>query len=130
MPPGLVDMLQIPGLGVAKIRQIHDTLKVDSVSELEEAAARRQPGEAAALRARRRAENILKGIRFLRQASAWRLSHHAAEEAEVLRAALSQLKGVRQAIVAGDVRRRTEVVRDVVIVLDAAMHRRPRCSRG
>jgi DNA polymerase (family 10) len=26
VPPGLVDMLQIPGLGVAKSRQIHDTL--------------------------------------------------------------------------------------------------------
>jgi hypothetical protein len=35
---GLVDMLQIPGLGVAKIRQIHDTLRIDSVAELEEAA--------------------------------------------------------------------------------------------
>ena len=116
VPPGLVDMLQIPGLGVAKIRQIHDTLKVDSVAELEAAAL---DGSLARLPrfGQKTAENILKGIRFLRQASAWRLSHHAAEEAEVLRAALSQLKGVRQAIVAGDVRRRAEVVRDVVIVL-------------
>ena len=32
VPPGLVDMLQIPGLGVAKIRQIHDTLKIDSIA--------------------------------------------------------------------------------------------------
>jgi len=104
VPPGLVDMLQIPGLGVAKIRQIHEALKIDSVAELEEAAV---DGSLARL----------PRIRFLRRASAWRLSHHAAEEAEVLRAALSQLKGVRQAIVAGDVRRRTEVVRDVVIVL-------------
>lgn len=116
VPPGLVDMLQIPGLGVAKIRQIHDTLRIDSVSELEEAAV---DGSLAKLPrfGQKTAENILKGIRFLRQASAWRLSHHAAEEAEVLRAALGQLRGVRQAIVAGDVRRRTEVVRDVVIVL-------------
>jgi len=116
VPPGLVDMLQIPGLGVAKIRQIHDTLKIDSVSELEEAAA---DGSLAKLPrfGQKTAENILRGIRFLRQASAWRLSHHAAEEAEVLRVALGQLKGVSQAIVAGDVRRRTEVVRDVVIVL-------------
>ncbi len=116
VPPGLVDMLQIPGLGVAKIRLIHETLKVDSVTELEEAAL---DGSLARLPrfGQKTAENILKGIRFLRQASAWRLSHHAAEEAEGLRAALSQLKGVRQAIVAGDVRRRNEVVRDVVLVL-------------
>jgi len=116
VPPGLVDMLQIPGLGVAKIRQIHEALKVDSVAELEEAAI---DGSLAKLPrfGQKTAENILKGIRFLRQASAWRLSHHAAEEAEALRAALSQLRGVRQAIIAGDVRRRAEVVRDVVIVL-------------
>jgi DNA polymerase (family X) len=116
VPPGLVDMLQIPGLGVTKIRQIHETLRIDSVAELEEAAV---DGSLAKLPrfGQKTAENILKGIRFLRQASAWRLSHHAAEEAEALRAALGQLKGVRQAIVAGDVRRRSEVVRDVVIVL-------------
>ena len=116
VPPGLVDMLQIPGLGVAKVRLIHETLRVDSVAELEEAAL---DGSLAKLPrfGQKTAENILKGIRFLRRASAWRLSHHAAEEAGALRAALSQLKGVRQAIVAGDVRRRTEVVRDVVIVL-------------
>ncbi len=118
VPPGLVDMLQIPGLGVAKIRQIHETLKIDSISELEEAAV---DGSLAKLPrfGQKTAENILKGIRFLRRASAWRLSHHAAEEAEVLRAALGQLKGVKQAIIAGDVRRRAEVVRDVVIVLTA-----------
>lgn len=116
VPPGLLDMLQIPGLGVAKIRQINETLKIDSVAELEEAAV---DGSLARLPrfGQKTAENILKGIRFLRQASAWRLSHHAAEEAEVLRTALSQLKGVRQAIIAGDVRRRAEVVRDVVVVL-------------
>jgi len=116
VPPGLVDMLQIPGLGVAKIRQIHDTLRIDSVAELEEAAI---DGSLAKLPrfGQKTAENILRGIRFLRQASAWRFSHHAAEEAEALRVALGQLRGVRQALVAGDVRRRTEVVRDVVIVL-------------
>ena len=118
VPPGLVDMLQIPGLGIAKIRQIHDTLRIDSIAELEEAAV---DGSLAKLPrfGQKTAENILKGIRFLRQASAWRLSHHAGEEADVLRAALAQLNGVRQALVAGDVRRRAEVVKDVVIVLES-----------
>ncbi len=116
VPPGLVDMLQIPGLGVAKIRQINDTLKIDTIADLEEAA---ENGTLARLPrfGQKTAENILKGIRFLRRASAWRLSHHASEEAETLAAALGQLKGVRQVIIAGDVRRRTEVVRDIVIVL-------------
>ncbi len=118
VPPGLVEMLQISGLGVAKIRQIHEALGIDSLPELEQAAL---DGRLARLPrfGARTAENILKGIRFLRQASAYRLSHHAAEEAEGLRQALARLPGVQQALVAGEVRRRTEVVRDVVLVLVA-----------
>ena len=38
IPPGLVEMLAISGLGVAKIRQIHDVLGIDSLPELEAAA--------------------------------------------------------------------------------------------
>ena len=118
IPPGLVEMLSIAGLGVAKIRQIHDVLGVDSLPELEAAA---MDGRLARLPrfGQKTSENILKSIAFLRQASSFRLSHHAAEEAEGLRAALARLPGVTEAIVAGDVRRRAEVVRDIVIVLVA-----------
>lgn len=116
VPPGLVDMLQIPGLGVAKVRQVHETLGVDSIADLEQAAL---DGSLARLPrfGQKTAENILKGIRFLRQASEWRLSHHAEEEAGALRAALAQLRGAMEAIVAGDVRRCAETVRDIVVVV-------------
>jgi DNA polymerase (family 10) len=120
IPPGLVEMLAISGLGVAKIRQIHEVLDVDSLPELEAAAL---DGRLAKLPrfGPKTSENILKGIAFLRQASAFRLSHHAAEEAEGLRAALERLPGVLVAVVAGDVRRRAEVVKDLVVVLVAAV---------
>ncbi len=118
IPPGLVEMLAIGGLGVAKIRQIHDVLGIDSLPELEAAA---MDGRLAKLPrfGQKTSENILKSIAFLRQASAYRLSHHAADEAEGLRAALEKLPGVTAAFTAGDVRRRTEVVRDLVMVLVA-----------
>jgi DNA polymerase (family 10) len=118
IPPGLVEMLAIAGLGVAKIRQIHDVLGIDSLPELEAAA---HDGRLAKLPrfGQKTSENILKGIAFLRQASAFRLSHHAAEEAEGLRVALQKLPGVQAAIVAGEVRRRSEIVRDIVLVLVA-----------
>jgi DNA polymerase (family X) len=118
IPPGLVEMLSIAGLGVAKIRQIHDVLGVDSLPELEAAA---MDGRLAKLPrfGQKTSENILKSIAFLRQASTYRLSHHAADEAEGLRAALAKLPGVTAALVAGDVRRRAEVVRDLVMVLVA-----------
>jgi DNA polymerase (family 10) len=118
IPPGLVEMLEISGLGVAKIRQIHDVLGIDTLPELEAAA---HDGRLAKLPrfGARTSENILKAIAFLRQASAYRLSHHAADEAEGLRAALERLPGVTSAITAGDVRRRSEVVRDIIVVLVA-----------
>ncbi|HET7423592.1 MAG TPA: DNA polymerase/3'-5' exonuclease PolX [Gemmatimonadales bacterium] len=120
IPPGLVEMLAISGLGVAKIRQIHDVLGIDSLPELEAAAL---DGRLAKLPrfGQKTSENILKSIAYLRQASTYRLSHHAAEEAEGLRRALERLPGVVSAVVAGDVRRRAEVVRDVVIVLVAGV---------
>ncbi len=118
IPPGLVEMLEISGLGVAKIRQIHDVLGIDSLPDLEAAA---QDGRLAKLPrfGARTSENILKGIAYLRQASSYRLLHHAGDEAEGLRAALERLPGVRSAIIAGDVRRRSEVVKDLIFVLVA-----------
>lgn len=118
IPPGLVEMLEISGLGVAKIRQIHEVLGIDSLPELEAAA---QDGRLAKLPrfGPRTSENILKSIAFLRQASAFRLLHHAIDEAEGLRAALERLPGVRSSVIAGDVRRRAEVVKDLIFVLVA-----------
>jgi DNA polymerase (family 10) len=118
IPPGLVEMLEISGLGVAKIRQIHEVLGIDSLPELEAAA---HDGRLAKLPrfGLRTSENILKAIAFLRQASAFRLLHHAMDEAEGLRAALERLPGVKSAVTAGDVRRRSEVVKDLIFVLVA-----------
>lgn len=118
VPAGLVEMLSIPGLGVAKIRLIHEVLGVESVPDLEAAA---NDGRLAALPrfGARTAEKILKGIAFLRQASEWRLSHHAFEEAGAVRDGLARLPHILAVHVAGDVRRRTEVVKDLVMVLVA-----------
>jgi DNA polymerase (family 10) len=116
--PGMVEMLGIPGLGVARIRTIHDKLGINTLADLERAA---RDGRLASLPGFgvRTADNVLKGIAFLRTAHGLRLFHHAAEEAESLRAALQRIPGVVRAIVAGEVRRRSEVVRELVLVLVA-----------
>jgi DNA polymerase (family X) len=118
IPAGLVDMLAIPGLGVAKIRQIRDTLGIETLPDLEAAA---RDGRLAGLPrfGERTAAKILQGIAFLRQASAWRLSHHAAQEAEAFRHAFAQLPHISAAYTAGEVRRCCEVVGELVTVLVA-----------
>lgn len=117
-PSGLLEMLQISGLGVAKVRQIHETLHLETISELEEAA---RDGSLAKLPrfGAKTAENVLKGIAFLRQASGFRLAHHAREEAEALAHALAALPGVVRVEPAGEVRRRSEVVQELVLVVVA-----------
>jgi DNA polymerase (family 10) len=116
VPPGLVEMLRIPGLGVARIRQIHDLLDIDSVPDLEAAAL---DGRLATLPrfGVRTAENICDGIRFLRRARTFRLAHHAADEARVLAEMLARLPDVLAVHPAGEVRRLCEVVESLVMVV-------------
>lgn len=116
VPPGLAEMLRIPGLGAAKVRLIHEQLDVDSIAELETAAS---DGRLAALKGfgSRTAENIRRGIASLREANEYRLLHHAIDEAETIARNLSALPGVRRVEIAGDVRRRCELIRDLDFVV-------------
>jgi len=129
VPPGLVEMLRISGLGVAKVRQIHERLHVESVPELEAAARDGRLAQLPGFGART-AENVLRGIARLRQTATFRLLHHAIEESELLKGTLARLPGVTEAIVAGEVRRRLELVRDLAVVLVADSHQEVLKSLG
>jgi DNA polymerase (family 10) len=117
VPPGLVEMLQISGLGVTKVRQIHETLHVETLAELEEAA---RDGRLAKLPrfGKKTTENILKGIDFLRQSTGLRLFHHARTEAVALAEVLRTMPGVRRVAIAGSVRRHAELIRDLDFVVE------------
>ncbi|HET9707210.1 MAG TPA: PHP domain-containing protein [Gemmatimonadales bacterium] len=119
VPPGLVEMLRIPGLGVTKVRQIHEALHVDSLAELEEVAA---DGRLAALPrfGAKTADRVRRGIASLRRASEFMLIHHALTDAEGLRRALASEPGVERVELAGSVRRRSELVRDIDLVVQYA----------
>src|SRR5439155_111363 len=111
VPPGVAEMLRIPGLGAAKVRQIHQSLAIESLAELEAAA---DDGRLAALPrfGSKTAANVRRGIASLRQASGLRLFHHARDESEAVRRALAGLEdgGVLRVEIAGAVRRRCEVI--------------------
>jgi DNA polymerase (family 10) len=117
MPAALAEMLKISGLGVTKIRQIWETLHIDSIDELEEAA---KDGRLAKLPrfGSKTADKVLKGIAFLRKSSEFRLFYHARPEAAAMAKVLAGMPGVAQVIVAGSVRRRREVIRDLDFVLE------------
>jgi DNA polymerase (family 10) len=114
-PEGLLEMLRVPGLGPAKIHQIHEGLGLETLHELEAAA---RDGRLAGLPrfGPKTAEKILKGIAFLRATGARVLYPHAdAESQRLLRNVLAH-PDVAHAEVAGSLRRHCEVIRDIDIV--------------
>src|SRR3989440_4732344 len=115
--PGLAEMLRIPGLGAAKVRQIHESLAIEALAELEAAAG---DGRLAALPrfGAKTAESVRRGIAALRQTTGLRLFHHAQDEIEAVRRALAGLEGggILRVEIAGTVRRRCEVIAELDLV--------------
>ncbi|MEO8193463.1 MAG: DNA polymerase/3'-5' exonuclease PolX [Gemmatimonadales bacterium] len=114
-PRGLLQMVRIPGLGVAKVSLIHRELGVESLEELEQAA---RDGRLAKLPrfGSKTAERILAGIAFARDSGRRSLYHRALMQAVILRDSVSRHPGVSEAIITGAVRRHNETVGDIDIV--------------
>lgn len=112
LPPGLVEMLQIPGLGPKKVKAIHDKLAIDTIESLEAAC---RDGRIAALDGfgDKSQSKILEGIQFRRQyASRHRLSD-ALLAADPILEDLRQHPAVIRCSIAGSLRRSKEVIGDV-----------------
>ena len=115
MPEGLLDMLDIPGLTPARIHQIHETLGIETVEELEAAARDGRLTKIPKLGGKTAAK-ILKGIADARERGSLRLYHHAAIEAGHLLNSVASHPDVERAAIAGDIRRRVEVAGRIDIV--------------
>lgn len=116
--PGLVEMLEIPGLGAKKIKALHEKLGITSIAELARAC---QEGRVAALDGfgEKSEEKILTGIRH-REAYAQRhLWWDAFAVAEPILQGLRALPQVRRAEHAGSLRRGLETVGDLDFLVAA-----------
>lgn len=112
LPAGLADFLRVPGLGARKAKALHDALGVASLEELEKACL---AGKLEGLKGfgPKSVANILKGIALLRASAGSFHYHTARRKAEELLAALSGTKLATRASIAGSLRRRKEVIRDI-----------------
>ncbi len=119
IPPGLLDLLRIPGLGPKKVKAIYDELKITSVGELEYACKENRlvnlPGFG-----QKTQEKILGSIEFLKKYQNSFLYSDAALEAQIIKGLLKSVKGVTQIEVGGSLRRRKEIVRDIDVVVAVA----------
>jgi DNA polymerase (family 10) len=119
IPAGLRAMLKIPGLGPKRIRQIADTLHITTLEELRAAAEGNQIATLPGFGAKSQ-ENILKGLAFVSQHADHYLYPVAEADATAIAATLRALPQVVRLSIAGSLRRRKEVVKDVDMVASVA----------
>jgi DNA polymerase (family X) len=114
--PGLIEMLDVPGLGPKKIKAIHDKLGVATIADL---AAACTDGRVAALAGfgEKSQEKILAGIRNREAYGKRHLWWEANEVAAGIVAGLRALPQVARAEAAGSLRRGMETVGDLDFIV-------------
>jgi len=117
--PGLVAMLEIPGLGPKKIRALHDRLGIASIVALTQAC---QDGRVAELEGfgAKTQEKILAGIRNREAYGRRHLWWEAWAIAEPIVQGLRALPQVQRAEAAGSLRRGLETVGDIDFIVAAS----------
>jgi DNA polymerase (family X) len=112
IPPGLVEMLEIPGLGPKKIQALNKKLGVDSVEKLEAAC---RAGKVAKLEGfgEKTQQNLLEGIERRRSYASKHLLNDALQVAEPLLESLREHPEVTRCSAAGSLRRFKEVIGDI-----------------
>ena len=112
IPPGLIEMLEISGLGPKKIQALNKNLGVDSIEKLEAAC---KAGKVAELDGfgEKTQTNILEGIERKRTYASKHLLGHALRAAEPLLEELRGMPDVIRCSAAGSLRRSKEVIGDI-----------------
>lgn len=116
VPEGILAMLDIPGMGPKKVKVVWEKLDLTTVGDLELAC---QHGNVAHLEGfgEKTQEKILAGIAQLKKHAGQFLYAQALEAAEDLFAKISSHPKAKKACLAGSLRRRKEVIKDIDIVV-------------
>ena len=117
-PPGITDLLRIPGLGPKRVKVLYRDLKIESLAQLE-AAAREGRIRGLSGFGEKTEQNILQSIRVRADTGQRFLLAHAQTYAEALTDYLRRQPGVGQVTVAGSFRRAKETVGDLDVLVTA-----------
>jgi DNA polymerase (family 10) len=116
--PGLVEMLQVPGLGPKKVKTLHEKLGVSNIESLTAACNAGRVAELAGF-GQKTQEKILAGIANRAAYGKRHLWWDAWETAEPIVSGLRKMPQVRQAEAAGSLRRCLETVGDLDFIVAA-----------
>ena len=117
IPPTLVEIMHIPGVGPKTVKQLHEQLGIESLEDLKRAA---EAGNLRDLRgmSSRTEQLVLEGIARL-EANPRRLLLNRAEASIVgIAAALEALPGVLSVVPAGSFRRKKETIGDLDLLVE------------
>lgn len=115
-PSGLMELLRVPGLGPKKVKALYEKLGITNIGELEYACNENRLLELEGF-GERSQEKILQGIQYLKKSHGLFLFSTGWEEAQTLEAALRSHKKVRRISIAGSLRRRKEIIKDLDLVV-------------
>lgn len=118
LPPGLMDMLRLQGLGPKRIKILYEKLGIKSLEELKEAAEEHRLSKLEGFGDKTEA-NILQGLELLKTRSDKHLYPKTKDAAEQILSSLKKLKEVKRLEYAGSLRRKKEVIGDIDIVAGA-----------
>lgn len=115
-PPGLIEMLGIPGLGPKRIKIMNEELGVESIATLKQAAINNSIAGLKGFGAKSQ-QKMLDGIELLARFRARRRLDVGLMYGEAFEQRISTIDGVIKAQLAGSARRRKETIGDLDIVV-------------
>lgn len=118
VPPGLLEMTAIPGLGPKKVAAIWQQLGLTTVGELEYACNENRLVSLSGF-GRKTQDKIREGLAQFKRRRGFHLYANVAREAEAILQAVRLSPGVRAAELVGELRRRMEIVRAIPLLAAA-----------
>jgi DNA polymerase (family 10) len=118
MPPSLLALLRIPGLGPKKIKVLHETLRIDTLAELRAAAEAGKIANLPGFGSKTEAK-ILEGIAFVEKSGERILQSDALRLVAPILAAVRAHPQVIRAEACGSLRRRAETIGDLDILFSS-----------
>ena len=119
VPPSLLDLLNIQGLGPKKVAVLYKKLGITTIDELQKAARQHKLKDLDGFGITTE-NNILRGIALQSQTSGRSLLHHALQQGNQYVDYLKKQLGIDQISIAGSLRRRKETIGDIDILVSSS----------
>jgi len=118
LPPGILELANVPGLTVKKVSQLHEALGITTVEQLKAAAEAGKVREVKGFGAKTE-QKLLDAMAGQRNREQRIHLHHAGRTGARILEYLGTAKGFLQAELAGSLRRSKETVAEIIIVASA-----------